>query len=165
MMKHRMVLAAAILVIIFLTYTDAEALEEIHYVDLAQLELRVANAEMPKKLSSGPVKLSASEGWKLVVVELAGTADKSGSLFVGNLGFGAVHSKGIEPARGIALKQKGMDWIWYLSPSKTEYKSVMYILGKGSFSLKLVFTLPEDIGEFYVTIPTFAKGKVVLGAK
>jgi hypothetical protein len=145
-------------------------------MDLAQLKLEVTNMEVVGQISTTGYQvttLSAQEGYKLVVVTLKGIVTDPCKIPIETGEFSAIYGEETTNKKGeketsfhITLSgaiAKGDSWS--IPPVDSRVTTTYYIREPGPIILKVAFTLPEKITNFFVRYPALAKGKATVSAQ
>jgi hypothetical protein len=136
--------------------------------DLSELKLVATSAEVVDSipLSGGEFTFKPKSGFKLVIVTLTGSVTRPCRVAMTPFAFMAVYQEEVtrfgerrletkfEPAHHIAAGDR-----WAAS-IETAYSRPL-----PSESVRLAVTLPENVTDFWIAYPTFAKGKLLVAAK
>ena len=177
-MKYkRIIFISLLLSLISLMCLNAisQELELPFLMDFAQLKLEVINTEVVDQISSSSfgrddTTLSAKEGYKLVVVTLKGIVTHPCKIAIETREFSAIYEE--ETTNNKGEKETSLDVIvsdavatgdsWSIPPVGARAFTVCPIKEPGSIILKVAFTLPEKITNFFVRYPALAKGKATI---
>ena len=148
--------------------------------DLAQLELEVTNTEVVDQISSSSfgrddTKLSAWEGYKLVVVTLKVIVIHPCIITIETREFSAIaiyeeettNNKGEKETRSYVMVSDAVTIgdQWTIPSVNTRVFTVNPIKEPGPIIIKVAFILPEKITNFFVRYPALAKGKATISAQ
>ena len=167
-MKYkRIIFISLLLSLIGLMCLNAISQELPFLMDLAQLELEVTNTEVVDQILSSyglnTVTLSAGEGIQLVVVTLKGIVPHPCRIIIKNSEFSVIYEKETSLHIKVSLAITNND-SWSVSPEGFSVSDI-FIKEPGPIILKVAFTLPEKITNFFVRYPALAKGKATISAQ
>ena len=173
-MKYkRIIFISLLLSLIGLMCLNAISQELPELMDLAQLKLEVTNTEVVGQISSFNTTLSANEGYKLVAVTLKGIVTHPCKITIETGEFSAIYEEETTNNKGeketsfrikvSAAIAKGDSWS--IPPVGGRVTTTYYIREPGPIILKVAFTLPEKITNFFVRYPALAKGKATVSAQ
>jgi len=143
-------------------------------MDFAQLKLEVNNTEVVDQIyGMDMTTLSAKEGYKLVVVTLKGIVPHPCRIILETSEFSAIYEEEITNFKGekeVDIKDRVSDAFatggsWRIPPVGARVFTTCWIKEPGPIILKVAFTLPEKITNFFVRYPALAKGKATISAQ
>jgi len=176
-MKYKRILFISLLLsLIGLMCLNTISQELPELMDLAQLKLEVTNMEVVGQISTTGYQvttLSAKEGFKLFVVTLKGIVTHPCKITIEAGEFSAIYEEETTNNKGeketifrikvSAAIAKGDSWS--IPPVGGRITTTYYIREPGPIILKVAFTLPEKITNFFVRYPALAKGKATVSAQ